>query len=112
MAIAPDHATTGEELVQRADVAMYVAKTTHVGVAMYRPDTDRHSPEKLVLLGQLRHAIEADELVLYYQPKNAVPDGSVQRGRGARALDAPRRAAWCHPTTSSPSPSTPRSSSR
>ena len=89
VAISPDHAVTGDELVQRADVAMYVAKTSHSGWRCIRPSADRHSPEKLVLLGQLRRAIEEDELVLHYQPKNGLPDEGL---RGVEAL-----VRWNHP---------------
>ena len=76
-------------LLQRADVAMYEAKERRVGVATYQPDADRSSHERLLVLAQLREAIERDELVLHYQPKVALADGRVV---GAEAL-----VRWDHP---------------
>ena len=34
-----------------------------------RGEHDAHDPERLTLIGELRAAIEHDELVLHYQPK-------------------------------------------
>jgi EAL domain-containing protein (putative c-di-GMP-specific phosphodiesterase class I) len=69
IAIAPEHGTEGEVLVQRADVAMYVAKEDRSGCVVYAPELDRHSPERLALMGDFRHAISRDELRVVYQPK-------------------------------------------
>jgi EAL domain-containing protein (putative c-di-GMP-specific phosphodiesterase class I) len=55
--------------VQRADVAMYVAKEDRSGCVVYAPELDRHSPERLALMGDFRHAISRDELRVVYQPK-------------------------------------------
>jgi diguanylate cyclase (GGDEF)-like protein len=76
-------------LLQRADVAMYEAKEKRTGVATYQPDADRSSHERLLMLAQLREAIERDELVLHYQPKVALSDGNIV---GAEAL-----VRWEHP---------------
>ena len=69
IAIAPEHGTEAEVLVQRADVAMYVAKEDRSGCVVYAPELDRHSPERLALMGDFRHAISRDELRVVYQPK-------------------------------------------
>jgi diguanylate cyclase (GGDEF)-like protein len=69
IAISPEHATEAEVLVQRADVAMYVAKEDRSGFVVYAPELDRHSPERLALMGDFRHAISRDELRVQYQPK-------------------------------------------
>jgi diguanylate cyclase (GGDEF)-like protein len=76
-------------LLQRADVAMYEAKERRIGVATYQPDADRSSHERLLVLAQLREAIEHDELVLHYQPKVSLANGKVV---GAEAL-----VRWQHP---------------
>jgi EAL domain-containing protein (putative c-di-GMP-specific phosphodiesterase class I) len=60
-----------------------------VGVATYQPDADRSSHERLLVLAQLREAIDRDELVLHYQPKVAVVGGAVT---GVEAL-----VRWQHP---------------
>ena len=69
IAVAPEHGTEAELLVQRADVAMYVAKDYRSGCVVYAPELDRHSPERLALMGDFRHAIARDELRVVYQPK-------------------------------------------
>jgi diguanylate cyclase (GGDEF)-like protein len=63
------HGDDAPTLLQRADIAMYVAKKQNVGVFTYDPDIDSHSPEKLSLLSELRRALDRHELVLHYQPK-------------------------------------------
>jgi diguanylate cyclase len=63
------HGNDAQTLLQRADIAMYVAKQQKRGVVVYDPENDDHSPERLSLLGQLRRGIERGELFLQYQPK-------------------------------------------
>ena len=67
--IAGVHGDDAQTLLQRADIAMYVAKQHKRGVVVYDPENDDHSPERLSLLGQLRRGIERGELFLHYQPK-------------------------------------------
>ncbi|YCK34775.1 putative bifunctional diguanylate cyclase/phosphodiesterase [Actinomadura sp. ATCC 39365] len=89
IALFPDHAPDFELLLQRADVAMYLAKEGRTGVELYQPDKDRNSPERLNLLGDLRRAIDNSELQLHYQPKVSLAGGAVT---GVEAL-----LRWCHP---------------
>ena len=44
IALFPEHGTEAEVLVQRADVAMYVAKEHRSGYEVYAQELDRHSP--------------------------------------------------------------------
>ena len=69
IAMAPDHGTERATLVRRADVAMYAAKRNNVGVVVWEDRYDRHSRERLSLMGELRQAVELNELTLLYQPK-------------------------------------------
>jgi diguanylate cyclase (GGDEF)-like protein len=89
IALHPDHAPDFELLLQRSDVAMYLAKEGRTGVELYVADKDRNSPERLGLLGDLRRAIDRSELVLHYQPKIDLAAGQV---RGVEAL-----LRWRHP---------------
>ncbi len=73
----PQHGEDEITLLQRADVAMYVAKRNHLGHAVYDPSTDQHSLRNLALLGELRGAIERNDLVLHYQPKVNLKTGKV-----------------------------------
>ena len=87
--LSGEHGMDPTLLLQRADIAMYVAKAQKLGVFAYDPDADSHSPAKLALLGELRRALERDELVLYYQPKVSISTAEVV---GAEAL-----VRWQHP---------------
>jgi diguanylate cyclase (GGDEF)-like protein len=89
IAVYPDDATTFEQLMQRSDVAMYVAKERGNGTERYNPDYDRNSADRLALLGDLRGTIQRREIELYYQPIVALSDGRVI---GIEAL-----ARWVHP---------------
>ena len=89
IAIFPHHSRAGLGLLQRADVAMYEAKRMRTGHEVYLPSRDRHSRERLALVGDLHGALEAGELVLHYQPKADVRTGAV---RGVEAL-----VRWQHP---------------
>ena len=85
----PEHGSDADLLMRHADVAMYVAKRAGTGYSVYSADADRHSPSRLALISELRHAIDRDELVLHYQPKIEVKSGRVA---GAEAL-----VRWAHP---------------
>jgi diguanylate cyclase (GGDEF)-like protein/PAS domain S-box-containing protein len=87
--ISGEHGHDAITLMQHADVAMYVAKTRNLGVFAYDPSVDGHSATKLAMVGDLRRALERDELVLYYQPKVKISTGDLV---GAEAL-----VRWQHP---------------
>jgi diguanylate cyclase (GGDEF)-like protein/PAS domain S-box-containing protein len=87
--LSPEHGLDADALLRRADVAMYVAKQAGGGTALYSPEFDRHSPDRLVMVGELRHAIENDQLVLHYQPKFDCVSGAMV---GVEAL-----VRWLHP---------------
>src|SRR4029079_3281312 len=60
-----------------------------VGIATYSAECDPYNPQSLALLSELRRALEADQLVLYYQPKVDLKAGTVV---GTEAL-----VRWRHP---------------
>lgn len=98
LALAPEHGKTADELLKRADVAMYLSKENDEHVALYDPLQDRNSPERLVLVGELRSAIEQNQLSLRFQPK---VDLRTRRMVGVEAL-----ARWDHPQHGPISPET------
>jgi diguanylate cyclase (GGDEF)-like protein len=73
----PEHGKDGDTLIQRADVAMYAAKQNKLGYALYSKNLDQHSPRRLTLMGELRQAINSDELLLHYQPKITSDAGTL-----------------------------------
>ncbi|MBB4933645.1 diguanylate cyclase (GGDEF)-like protein [Lipingzhangella halophila] len=89
IALYPNHAPDFELLMQRADVAMYVAKESRAGVDLYAPHKDRNSTARLSLFGELRRALVEGELEMFYQPKVNLDDRRVV---GMEAL-----VRWRHP---------------
>jgi diguanylate cyclase (GGDEF)-like protein len=89
IALFPEHATDAVGLLQRADVAMYEAKRMRTGHEVYLPSRDRHSRQRLALIGELHGALQAGQLVLHYQPKADLATGAI---RGVEAL-----VRWQHP---------------
>ncbi len=88
VSLHPQDAADASAMLQHADVAMYVAKSSHRGISLYDPAADMNSPARLRLLAELARAIDHDELVLHYQPKCDLT-GAV---RGMEAL-----VRWQHP---------------
>ena len=89
IALFPEHARDALGLLQRADVAMYEAKRMRTGHEVYLQSRDRHSRERLRLVGELHGALETGQLVLHYQPKADLRTGAVS---GVEAL-----VRWQHP---------------
>jgi diguanylate cyclase (GGDEF)-like protein len=89
LALHPLHGEDNETLQQRADIAMYSAKQSGRGFAIFEPELDRHSPRRLALAGGMRQAINEGQIELYYQPKADLRTGRIM---GAEAL-----ARWDHP---------------
>jgi len=85
----PQHAEDGDALLNRAEVAMYAAKSRGSGPLLYDPSVDVASAQMLTLITELRQAVEQGELRLYLQPKLALESGLVA---GAEAL-----VRWQHP---------------
>jgi diguanylate cyclase len=86
IALYPGNGDDADELMRRAKVAMYRAGG---GCALYSGLHDDERRQRLALIGDLRHAIDANELLLYCQPKAGM---STRRLCGAEALMR-----WRHP---------------
>jgi diguanylate cyclase (GGDEF)-like protein len=89
VALSPQHGTDVDVLLQRADVAMYLSKESGE-VEAYDSARDVNSPGRLVILGELRRALDLGELELLYQPVAELATGRVV------AVEALVR--WRHPT--------------
>ena len=89
IAVFGEHGEDADALLQHADVAMYVAKRAHAGTAVYSAEQDTNDAERLALAGELRRAIEQEELVVHYQPKADLQTGRIV---GVEAL-----VRWIHP---------------
>ena len=89
ISLFPNHGKEPAQLMRHADVALHQAKKSDRSYAFYVAGEDNDSAERLALVGDLRRAIEQNELVLYYQPKVELLGGTVC---GAEAL-----LRWRHP---------------
>ncbi|MCB2184450.1 MAG: bifunctional diguanylate cyclase/phosphodiesterase [Desulfobulbaceae bacterium] len=90
ISIYPEHGLESEILLQRAAIAMNQAKRNDNIYAVYEQSHDTSTWDRLVLIGELRNALDENQLVLHYQPKISVKDGRIC---GAEALIR-----WRHPT--------------
>ena len=89
VACYPADASSFEELMRRADVALYQAKTSRGSFSHYRVDRDESSLHRLALAAELRTAISDDQLVVHFQPQYDLHTGHAV---GAEAL-----VRWQHP---------------
>lgn len=88
IAVYPEHGEDADAITRHADVAMYQAKHGG-GYAVYAPEADPHSLQRLALMGELRMALARDQTTLHYQPQ---VDSFSGRVTGVEAL-----ARWNHP---------------
>jgi diguanylate cyclase (GGDEF)-like protein len=88
-AVFPADGDGAAELMQRADLALFRAKETGRPVGIYIKGDDSSHRHRLSILGELRRAIESNELELHYQPKVSASTGQVV---GCEAL-----VRWRHP---------------
>jgi len=89
VACYPEDASSFEELLKRADVALYQAKDTRGSFAHYRVERDESSLHRLALAAELRTALAEDQLVVHFQPQYCLRSGTLT---GAEAL-----VRWEHP---------------
>jgi diguanylate cyclase (GGDEF)-like protein/PAS domain S-box-containing protein len=83
IAIYPDDGVDAEALFRNAEAALKEAKSSNEHYAFYARSMNHAVHQRLALEGRLRHAMDADQLRLYYQPKLALSDGRIC---GAEAL--------------------------
>lgn len=81
--------TDGSEVLRRADVAMYQAKSSGLGVALYDAQLDEFSRSRLQLAEELRRGITDGQIEVWYQPQL---DGATMEVAGLEAL-----VRWRHP---------------
>jgi diguanylate cyclase (GGDEF)-like protein len=89
IAVMDEHADGANTMLQRVDTALARARSRSSRVHVYSPACDYFDANRLILLGQVRGALERGEFVLYYQPK---VDLQRKRVTGVEAL-----VRWDHP---------------
>jgi diguanylate cyclase (GGDEF)-like protein len=77
ISIFPQDGKEAETLLQNADVALYRSKEQRGSSQLYTPSMNSEAPELLVLENGLRHALQREEFLLYYQPKINITTGDI-----------------------------------
>jgi diguanylate cyclase (GGDEF)-like protein len=90
VAVFPDDATTGEDLLKNADLALYHAKAEGRGRCRhFTEELGKERQRRMVLSEQLRAAIEHGEIQAYFQP--------LVRTRDMRVVGFETLGRWFHP---------------
>jgi diguanylate cyclase (GGDEF)-like protein len=90
VAVCPTNGNDADTLIQRANVAIFNARQSGKDYALYNPSMDKGNPNKLILMSELKRAIESEQLLVYFQPKVDLINGTII---GAEAL-----VRWEHPS--------------
>ncbi|MBG6140057.1 putative bifunctional diguanylate cyclase/phosphodiesterase [Longispora fulva] len=96
LALHPEHGSEPEVLLRRADLAVHAAKQTNSHIQQFHLALESGSTRRIGLAGDLRRALDAGELEVYFQPKVALSD---RRLVGVECLSR-----WEHPVHGSVSP--------
>jgi diguanylate cyclase (GGDEF)-like protein/PAS domain S-box-containing protein len=98
VALYPLDADTSEGLLRKADQAMYAAKAGGKNQFHYfTQELDERAHARLLITTELRHALERNQLTVYYQPVVSVPNNRIIK------VEALLR--WRHPLLGEVSPS-------
>ncbi|MCW8890481.1 MAG: EAL domain-containing protein [Sedimenticola sp.] len=90
ISVYPQDGFTSEELMRNADAAMYKAKDAgRCGYAFYTQELTSVAFERVLLESSIRHGLDRQEFVLYYQPQINMQSGKIH---GAEVL-----VRWQHP---------------
>jgi len=89
IAIYPRHGEFINTLMRHANAAMYQARSQGTSYSVHDPQLDQRAGNRLLLLSELRQALQENEFVLHYQPKICLRTG---RTVGLEALIR-----WQHP---------------
>ncbi|MDG4821236.1 bifunctional diguanylate cyclase/phosphodiesterase [Asanoa sp. WMMD1127] len=87
--VHPDHGSDAATLLQRADLAATAAKTVPGSIQLFNAGLESRSVRRLSLAGDLRQALDDDQIEVYFQPKVTLTD---RRLIGVECL-----ARWEHP---------------
>ena len=90
IAISPTDGSQAEELMKRADVALYRSKESgRARASFYEPEMDEESIKTRIVVADLASAVGNSELQLFYQP--------IYQCKGLRLITQEALLRWNHP---------------
>ncbi|MBV6663686.1 EAL domain-containing protein [Pseudomonas yamanorum] len=90
ISLFPSDALSAEQLLRNADSALFKAKSAgREGYALYTEELTAHAQHRVEMAGELRRALEQQELRVYYQP--------VHELQNSRLIGVEALVRWQHP---------------
>ncbi|MGB3122585.1 MAG: phosphodiesterase DibA [Pseudomonas sp.] len=90
ISLFPSDALSAEQLLRNADSALFKAKSAgREGYALYTEELTAHAQHRVEIAGELRRALDQQELRVYYQP--------VHDLQGSRLIGVEALVRWQHP---------------
>ena len=73
----PEHGRSAAELIRNAHVGMEITPQGGNETGIYSPAHDIYNESRLTLMADLRKALQQNQLMLYYQPKQELETGQI-----------------------------------
>lgn len=77
VAVFPNQGEDTSSLLSHADSAMYEAKNSQIGLCLYNPEHDHMTRGHLIMVTDIRRALEEEQFELFYQPKISLKDNKI-----------------------------------
>lgn len=87
--IYPDHGCNIDMLMRHADMTLARARKADQGIRFFEAGINSYSPQRLMLLTDLRKALHQNDLLLYYQPRI--------RSKDRQLVGVEAQIRWPHP---------------
>lgn len=69
VAIYPEHGKSSASIIRHAQVAADMPEALDHAISIYRPEHDQYNTRRLMMVSELKQAIEKNHLELFFQPK-------------------------------------------
>ncbi|QLI83067.1 EAL domain-containing protein [Chitinibacter fontanus] len=93
----PEHSNDADSLLRQAEISIFTAKEECQFCIIYNPSREVDRQSQFTLMGDLREAIEQNQLVVQFQPKILVADLNVHSAEALVRWQHPKRG-WIPPS--------------